>query len=410
MSFPFGQTLQAFSPSQGAQAGSTLVIYATSNGVGAGEIVPGYSVDQSSTAQVNGDSVYQSCFLYNLTADGSRTAAVSFLLNSSGVNRVPPYYFLLASESGNLWLYSLLPTANASSFSASNVTLVNRIASFDTTIAAIAYEADLGLIYLAGSNGNLYTYNVGWTTQNTPVFSYLGANKDYTSTQDNIVTLMLATLAIGKCYLIATGLTLTDSSQAGSFLFLVDGQSPVLADGTWIPGTDNSVGTVVDMNTELIYAATSNSLISHSFAELESQGSVLWSSSEETILSLSASANPDSIDGSQFSQGALFMATSPSGTPITDTTPGSIYTFDPASGLVSPWLSQVIDGAPYTLCADQNLHVLVSYGLTGLFYASIVFTEGVPSSAILSPNTSSTITSSTLSTFASVAKLLFSID
>ncbi|NCS25188.1 MAG: hypothetical protein GPI96_12015 [Microcystis aeruginosa BS13-02] len=404
--FPYNQTLQAFTPTQGNYADNTFVISASSNGIGAGQIQP----TATSSSSIN----YQSSFLYNILAQGSRTTALAFILNNSGVNQTPPYYFLLGSEIGYLWLYSFTPAADVSDFSNSNIAEVEKIDSvpFDSSIASILYYSPLSLLFIAGQNGNLYTYNVGWNNQGQPVFSYQGANKNYTNPNNLTISLSLVNLAANQPSLIVTGLTFTEQQTTtnGSFVFAISSENNgILANGTLIPGTTNSVATVVDNNAQLIYTATQNTLVANAFSNLQSAGNVIWTPTDQILLSLHGSANPNNVDNPQFSQGSLFIGTCSNTANITNTTVGSIYTYNPASGIVSPWQNQVVLGPPYALYADQNLHLLVNCGLTGLYYYSIVYTEMAPSSAELIPNTAITTADSNLTTFISVAKLLFQL-
>ena len=405
ISFPHNQTLQAFTPTQGTYADNTFVISASSDGIGAGQIQP--------TATSGSSTDYQSAFLYNILAQGSRTTALTFILNDSGINQTPPYYFLLGSEIGNLWLYSFTPATDVNDFSDSNIVEVEKIGLFDTCIASILYYSPLSLLFIAGQNGNIYTYNVGWNNQGQPVFSYQRANKNYTNPNNLTISLTLVNLVPNQPSLIVTGLTFTEQQTTinGSFIFAVSSENNgILANGTLINGTNNSVATVVDENAQLIYTATQNSLVVNAFNNLQSAGNTIWTTNDQIILSLSASANPNNVDSPQFSQGALFIGTCDNESSITDQTLGSIYTYDPASGLISAWQSQVILGPPSALYADPNLHLLVNCGLTGLYYYSIVYTETAPSSAELIPNTAITTADSKFTELVSVAKLIFQFE
>ena len=406
--FPYNQTIQAFTPTQGTYADNTFIISASSNGIGAGQIQPTSSSSSSTT--------YQAAFLYNILAKGSTTTTLAFLLNDSGINQTPPYYFLLGSEIGDLWLYTFTPAANVNNFSDSNIAEVEKIGLFDAAIASVLYYSPLSLLFIAGKNGNLYTYNVGWNNQGMPVFSYQGANKNYTNTEDCTISLTLAYLTPNQPNLIVTGLTFTEQGTtiSGSFIFAISSENHgILANGNLIAGTSNSVATAIDNNAQLIYTATQNTLVSHAFNNLQNVGNLIWTTNDQIILSLYGSANPNNIDvnsqSSQFSQGALFIGTCSNDATISDQTLGSIYTYDPVSEVVSAWQSQVVLGPPHALYADQNLHLLVNSGLTGLYYYSVVFTEVAPSSAELIPNTAITTASSKLTALTSVTKLLFQL-
>jgi hypothetical protein len=115
ISFPYNQTVQAFTPTSGTYANNTFVICATSNGIGAGQIQP-------SSSSSNGTS-YQCSFPYNISAGGNSTSTLAFILNeqNGGVNQNPPYYFVMGSTGENLWLYSFTPASSASSFGSGNI-------------------------------------------------------------------------------------------------------------------------------------------------------------------------------------------------------------------------------------------------------------------------------------------------
>ncbi len=390
ISFPYNQTVQAFTPTSGTYANNTFVISATSNGIGAGQIQP-------SSPSSNGTS-YQCSFPYNINAGGSSTSTLSFILNeqNGGVNQNPPYYFVMGSTGENLWLYSFTPASSASSFGSGNISDLGKVDSFDTAVASVLYYPPLNLLFVGGDNGNLYTYKVSWNTQGVPSFSYQGANKNYTSTTGCAVSLTLAYLTpnSNSPSLIVTGLT--QGNQNGSFYFPISStNNGVLPNATGVIwDTNDSVATVVDYQNGLVYTATQTALLSHPTNNLQSQPTTIWNASSEStpqlILSLAGSSNPNNADPSgQFSKGALFIGTVPASSGASNNTFGSIYTYDPSNPSSPPslWNDQ-IPGSPFSIYADQNLHCLVNAGSTGLDFYSLVYVEGTaPQAATLIVNT-----------------------
>jgi hypothetical protein len=395
IAFPYNQTVQAFTPTSGTYANNTFVVCATSNGIGAGQI-------QRSLSN-QGSIQYKTSFPYNINAGGSSTSTLAFILNekNGGINQSPPYYFVMGSKGENLWLYSFTPASDANSFGSSNIKQVgNAIDSFDTPVASVLYYPPLNLLFVGGNNGNLYTYVVSWNAQGVPSFSYKGANKNYTSPTGCAVSLTLAYLTPKNPSLIVTGLN--QGNQNGSFYFPISSSNNGVlpnADGViWY--TNDSVATVVDQTNKIVYTATQTSLISHSFNNLQSQGTVIKDFSSgnnpQQILSLAGagSLNPAKDDPyGQFSKGALFIGTVPASSGATNTTNGSIYTYDPVSNKVSVFQSKIVSGSPYSLYADNNLHLLVNAGSTGLYYYSVAYNEDAPETAALIPNIASTSSS-----------------
>ena len=407
ISFPYNQTVQAFTPTSGTYANNTFVICATSQRIGAGQIQP-------SSSSSNGTS-YQCSFPYNIGAGGSSTSTLEFILNeqNGGINQNPPYYFVAGSTGKNLWLYSFTPASSASSFGSSNISEIAKVDSFDTEVASVLYYPPLNLLFVGGNNGNLYTYTVSWNG-NQPSFSYQGANKNYTSTTGCAVSLTLAYLTSNSNSpsLIVTGLTQGD--QNGSYYFPISStNNGVLPNATGVIwGTNDSVGTVVDYQNQLVYTATQTALLSHPINNLQSNATSIWNASNQStpqlILSLAGSQNPNNVDPSgQFSKGALLIGTVAASSGAGNNTFGSIYTYDPSSGNTSLWDNQ-IPGSPFSIYADQNLHCLVNAGSTGLNYYSLVYNETAPQAATLIVNTA--FSDQTKSTdWLSIAKMVFEI-
>jgi hypothetical protein len=409
ISFPYNQTVQAFTPTSGTYANNTFVICATSERIGAGQIQP-------SSASSNGTS-YQCSFPYNIGAGGSSTSTLAFILNeqNGGINQNPPYYFVAGSTGNNLWLHSFTPASSASSFGSGNISTLGKVDSFNTPVASVLYYPPLNLLFVGGNNGNLYTYKVSWNAQGVPSFSENGANKNYRTAVGCAVSLTLAYLTpnSNSPSLIVTGLTWGD--QNGSCYFPISStNNGVLPNSTGVIwGTIDSVATVVDYQNQLVYTATQTALLSHPINNLQSQPTTIWNASKEStpqlILSLAGSRNPNNADPSgQFSKGALFIGTVPASSGASNNTFGSIYTYDPSNSILSLWNDQ-IPGSPFSIYADQNLHFLVNAGSTGLDFYSLVYKEGTaPQAATLIVNTA--FSSQSKSTdWLSVLKVVFEI-
>lgn len=405
ISFPYNQTVQAFTPTSGPYANNTFVICAAASSIGAGQIQP-------SSSSSNGTN-YQCSFPSNIDQGGPSTSSLAFILNG-GVNQNPPYYFVMGSTGGNLSLHSFTPASSATGFSSSNISQLGNVGRFDTAVASVLYYPPLGLLFVGGDNGNLYTYSVSWNAQGVPSFAYQGANENYSSTTGCAVSLTLASLNNSPS-LIVTGLT--QGNQNGSFYFPISSaNNGVLPNATGvICDCGDAVATVVDYQNGLVYTATQTALLSYPISDLEASATTIWDASREStpqlILSLAGSSNPNNADPSgQFSQGALFIGTVPASSGAGNNTFGSIYTYDPSNASLAPslWNDQ-IPGSPFSIYADQNLHCLVNAGSTGLDFYSLVYEEGTaPQAATLIVNTAFSNQSKSTN-WLSIVKLLFKI-
>ncbi|MFM2380834.1 MAG: hypothetical protein RLZZ143_3417 [Cyanobacteriota bacterium] len=94
--FPYNQTVQSFTPTEGIYVNNTFVICATSNGIGAGQIQP------SSSSQ-NGTN-YQCSLADKIDASGESTSTLAFILNPNNgkVNQNIQAYFNLLDIEGSL--------------------------------------------------------------------------------------------------------------------------------------------------------------------------------------------------------------------------------------------------------------------------------------------------------------------
>ena len=186
IAFPYNQTIQAFTPTSGTYQNVTFVLCATSNGFGGGQIQPTASSSTTSTSgstSASSNAVNYSSptpFPYNIDANGGTTSALCFLLNPGAgwINQAPPYYFVAGSTGKQVWLYTMTPAASGDNFTSSNIVQQSRVDSFDTEIASLFYYNSLNLLFVAGDNGNLYTYAVTWSSSGVPSFTSQGGNKN----------------------------------------------------------------------------------------------------------------------------------------------------------------------------------------------------------------------------------------
>jgi hypothetical protein len=420
ISFPYNQSVQAFTTAQG---NCTLVVCATTNGIGVGQIVPPSNTIRTALSSNEPNYEYECSFAYDIDTQGSSTSTLAWILSAG--QESPPYYFLVGSIAGNLWLYSCNPPSSSTGFSSSNISEVAKVdtSNIDTAIASILYYPPLNLLFVGGENGNLYTYSVSWN-QGVPSFSYQGANKNYDSSTGCAVSLSLISLSSGTMslpgttgnsndlsdFLIVTGLC--QGSQNGSFYFPISSaNNGVLPNATGLIGyTSNSVATVVadlSLSNQLVYTATQTQLVSNSVTDLQSPGTIIWTASSESVpqLILSMAYAPPSGSGNGFPKGALLIGTVPVSSGAENNTIGSIYVYDPSAGTVSLWNSQ-IPGSPFSIYADDKLHFLVNCGATGLNYYSLVDNETSPSAATLIVNTAVSDQSPSTS-FSSVLEIVF---
>ena len=169
-SFPHNQTLDALNIASGDSAYS-FIISACSNGLGAAEIQL-----TTSTSPYN----YTLGLPYNIDAAGASTTALAFLPGPVTPSTTIPLYLLGGTAANHLKLFSLTPTASGGSFVADNVSASTTLGDpFDMVISAILYVPSLATVYVAGENGNLYSYSVTWNGS-APTLTYEHTNNIYT--------------------------------------------------------------------------------------------------------------------------------------------------------------------------------------------------------------------------------------
>jgi len=393
-SFPYNQTLDAFTFTSGGSE-YTFIISSCANGLGAAEI------QLTSAAS---PYAYSIGLPYNIDAAGASTTALTFLPGPQGPSTTVPLYFLGGTAANHLQIFNLTPTAKGGDFAAGNVSASTTLGGiFDTVIASILYVPSLSTVYVAGANGNLYSYSVSWNGS-VPTLTYTNKNTNYSSTTPGIVSLAVSS---DNSTLYVTGLS--NGNQLGTFIFnTVAASAGALGSGTLLANTANSVSTALSATG--IYTATATGLVYHDFGSESTAGTSIWSPTNQIIVSLAWSANPNKAANGQYPNGALFIGTFQTSTGESDTQSGSIYTYDPSTGNAPyAWIYNTTFGTPYSLKADANLNLLVNSGLTGLYLYGVANSEvsGLPQSAQLIPYNATSTTVSDLKTFVTVAKLAY---
>lgn len=396
--FPYSHTIASITPNQGKYANNTFVVAAYSSGISAGQVQP---TTQKPPYQ------YSRKFCGDILNSGSSDTALEFVMNSTKNDKGevipisdPPYYFVLGSGAGNVILHQFNPADDLNDFQSSNIIELETIdkSSFSSDVADLLFYPPLNILYVATKDGEIGTYKVSFDNNNKPSFSYQGANKNYAAS-DGAVSMSLYYGGAKNAQLIVTGLQKDGTN--GAFIFPISGDNNgILSDANdviWY--TNNSVAVVT--TSKGIYTATATSLIYHVHGQLQTQGETIWTPKNEIIMSLAWSPNPKNCDPEttidsttektvkQFSQGALFIGTCSNSSEITHKTFGSIHTYDPIANKVTSFQSKTVQGPPYSVYADANLHVLVNCGSTGLDFYSLVFDEdnSMPAAQQVIPNT-----------------------
>lgn len=161
-SFPYNQTVAAFSPVIGGNSGTTIVVGAYSSGFSLCQIQPD-GLSSSNELQFTWNCIG------NIQNSGSSTTAMTFLTN--GQNQANNTQYLLAgSEAGDLYLYAVEIAQNASALTASNLSSSTKIDSFDSAVDSICYDPQANAsnnLFVALANGDIYAYSVSFNNSFT---------------------------------------------------------------------------------------------------------------------------------------------------------------------------------------------------------------------------------------------------
>lgn len=157
----------------------------------------------------------------------------------------------------------------------------------------------------------------------------------------------------------------------------------------------------VECSASAIYVATQTGVytcpnsLGSSFTQIS-----IPSSTTLNIWSLAWSANPNQIDSNtfqnsttkNFAAGCLFIGATPSSI-VNNGTSGTLYTYDPTPNYETfgTWISGT-PGPSFSMCCDNNLHLVVNSGSEGLAFYSVVYEESSPQSMVIvgNPATSGT--------------------
>ena len=161
-SFPYNQTVAAFSPVIGGNSGTTIVVGAYSSGFSLCQIQPN-GLSSSNELQFTWNCIG------NIQNSGSSSTAMTFLTN--GQNQANnTQYLLTGSEAGDLYLYAVEIEQNASALTASNLSSSTKIASFDSAVASICYDPQATTsnnLFVTLANGDVYAYSVSFNNSFT---------------------------------------------------------------------------------------------------------------------------------------------------------------------------------------------------------------------------------------------------
>lgn len=377
MSFPFTQCISAISIPGGDYQNNTFVVSAYQSGISVGQFIPSPAPPSYSLGGVT-----------NLDNNGGSTTAIEFLLNYAETGFSPPYYFVYGSNDQNIWLNSITPATTGTQFSASNVaTQISENSEPDAPISGLFYYYPSSLLYVAASNGNLYWYSVSWSSSGEPSLSYVGSNTSHTGQ----TAVSLTFFPSGTLY-DYDAILLGGIAEATGVVF--NAQNPTVA---------NYYGYVSEYCSPMVYASAvcrtpkglyfatpAGSLHYQPFSGFDASLSPIWTApSSQQILSLAYSSNTGATDGSNYPDGAIFIATAP--TNYSNSSTGSMYICDVNTNTVgnAAQQSQTIQGPPWATIADANLNYMCATGASGVFYSTLAAynpESTIPENGMLVPN------------------------
>ena len=311
-------------------------------------------------------------------------------------------YLLVMQSDGNLALYNGYSPLNTSaqtpvwSTGTNGKTAVQAVMQADGNFVLynVLYGAgSSNAVWATGTNGNSGAY---LSLSNNGALQIVGSNGS-----------VLNTLYAGSGTAAATpaAATLTQTQLLAAPIYYVTGLSTAGLVGICgaYGSTINTTTTLglssvpadtlaVQFSSSTIYLATQTGLYS-SPNSLGSSFTQIPMTQTFNIWSLAWSPNPNQIDTQtytngikDFANGCLFIGTTPSST-TTSTTLGSIYTYDPNTNAVTAFQSGTVNGPPYSICCDNNLHLLVNNGAEGLTFYSVVYNTNAPAAMDVVTNT-----------------------
>ena len=408
MSFPFTQCISGITIPAGSFINTTFVVAAYQSGLSVGQLSPNPNPPNYSLGGVS-----------NLDNSGASTTAIEFLLDYSNTNYPPPYYFVYGSEDENIWLNSINPATGGNQFTSSNVTTqISKQSQPDAPIAALFYYAPKSYLYVAASNGNLYWYSVTWSN-GVPILSYVGSNTSYTGQYAVSLTFLPAnTVSDYDCLLLggvseATGVIFNAANPSSTpCLYSVytnyqygygsadlptymSDAYPILPSAVCrVPNGLYLVSQMTGPGGQLFFSPYGSGVLNSAgyLIGFDAQNPPIWiPPSDQIILSLAYSPNAGQADGSNYPDGAIFIATAPVSPPNPDNSSvGSMWVCDVSTNKVgeSAQVDGCILGSPWATIADANLNYLCATGASGVFRGTLASynPSTIPEFGMLVPN------------------------
>jgi hypothetical protein len=411
MSFPYTQCISGITIPAGSFINTTFVVAAYQSGISVGQFTPNPTPPNYTLGGVS-----------NLDNSGGSTTAIEFLLNYGDTSYSPPYYFVYGSNNENIWLNSITPATGGNQFTSSNVTTqISEHSEPDAAIAGLFYYYPANLLYVAASNGNLYWYSVSWPWvafedgveyTGGPTLTYVGSNTSYTGeTAVSLTFFPSGTLTDYDCLLLggvseATGVIFNaenPSSNPSLYGYLAEYCSPMVYSAAVCRGPKG------------LYFATPSGVVHYQpYSGFDAGISPIWTvPNGQVILSLAYSPNSGQADGSNYPNGAVFIATAPSNPG--NSSMGSMWVCDVNTNRVgnAAQQSQSISGSPWATIADANLNYLCATGSSGVFHSTLAAyspSSSIPENGMLVANDpTSGVHHEWISDIVSAAALVFGV-
>ncbi|NCS76909.1 MAG: hypothetical protein GPJ17_06580 [Microcystis aeruginosa K13-07] len=424
MSFPYTQCISGITIPAGSFINTTFVVAAYQSGISVGQFTPNPIPPNYTLGGVS-----------NLDNSGASTTAIEFLLDYSNTNYPPPYYFVYGSEDENIWLNSINPATGSNQFTSSNVTTqISKHSQPDAPIAAFFYYVPKSYLYVAASNGNLYWYSVTWSN-GVPSLSYVGSNTSYTGQYAVSLTFLPAnTVSDYDCLLLggvseATGVIFNAANPSSTpCLYSVytnyqygaadmSDAYPILPSAVCrVPNGLYLVSQMTGPGGQLFFSPYGSGVLNGAgyLIGFDAQNPPIWiPPSDQIILSLAYSPNAGQADGSNYPDGAVFIATAPSNPG--NSSMGSMWVCDVNTNRVgnAAQQSQSISGSPWATIADANLNYLCATGSSGVFHSTLAAyspSSSIPENGMLVANDpTSGVHREWISDIVSAAALVFGV-
>ncbi|WP_147395081.1 hypothetical protein [Azospirillum cavernae] len=360
--FPYNQILTTYSPSAGTYEGYTFAAAVWANGLTMVELQNG--TDSSGTPGYS----YQ-C-VPGIDANGDSNTSLTFLVNTNNATQDPPYYFLCGSTAKHVILYSFTPQATPSDLTSDCISQMSTVITLDCPVASVMFYPPTGVLYVAGSNGDLSTWTVTFDSETgIPSVASINSTNVYDSAPNGQIQLFLVNTGSGSPYAVATGLC--TSTQNGLVYFSADLQetgflSDTPADTVAIAPAPNGLYAVTATTLQYYNAAnikTSQALADSFTAPWQTQ---VTAPSGTTFTSATFCAMPGVTD---YPQGLLLIGGYIGSSDNSDEN-GVVYAYNPATGS-SEELESSISGPVYGIIGDCVTHALYCNGSNGLGFLNL---------------------------------------